>query len=109
MRRKGVTYLGNEQLAGSQLPLAGIHLPVGVHLGILELFAAVHQGFDLRLHLADIQAGHGELLLNDSIHICQLSTGRRTLNYAYKWRRFMGPRKSVMDPQKVFGFLMRNP
>lgn len=42
-----MTYLGDEQLAGCQLPLAGIHLPVGVHLCTLELLAAVHQGLDL--------------------------------------------------------------
>ena len=35
MMNKGVAYLGDEQLAGCQLPLAGIHLPVGVHLGAL--------------------------------------------------------------------------
>lgn len=75
MVNKGVAYLGDEQLAGCQLPLAGIHLPVGVHLGALKLFAAVHQRFDLRLHLADVQSGHGEFLFNDSVHICQLSTG----------------------------------
>lgn len=72
MRRKAVAHLGDEQLAGCQLPLTGIHLPVGIHLGALKLLAAVHQGLDLWLHLADVQAGHGELLFNDSIHICQL-------------------------------------
>lgn len=93
MRGNRVTYLGDEQLAGCQLPLTGIHLPVGVHLGILELFAAVHQGFDLRLHLADIKAGHGELLLNDSVHICQLSTGRNTLNYCLQFPEIHGALK----------------
>lgn len=71
---KWMAYLRDKQLASCQLPLAGIHLPVGVRLGALQLLAAVHERLDLRLHLANVQAGHGELLFDDSIHICQLST-----------------------------------
>lgn len=72
--REWIAYLRDKQLASCQLPLAGIHLPVGVHLGTLQLLATVHERFDLRLHLANVEARHGELLFDDSIHICQLST-----------------------------------
>lgn len=103
-----MTYLGYEQLAGRQLPLAGVHLPVGVHLGALKLFAAVHQGLDLRLHLADVQTGHGELLLNDSIHVCQLSTGGRHAIPACNFPRFTGPPRPL-GSQDVCGLLVKNP
>lgn len=73
-RRQEQTHLGDEELAGRELPLAGVHLPVGVHLGALQLLAAVHQRLHLRLHLADVEPGHGELLLDHPVHICQLST-----------------------------------
>lgn len=105
-----MTHLGYEQLAGRQLPLAGVHLPVGVHLGALELFAAVHQGLDLRLHLADVQAGHGELLLNDSVHICQLSTGGRHSITAYNLQRLTGPPETCpWVPKMSVGSWLRIP
>lgn len=47
-------HLGDQQLASCQLPFAGIHLSVGVHLGTLQLLATVHKGLDLRLHLANV-------------------------------------------------------
>lgn len=90
MGKSGAAHLGDEQLARGQLPLAGIHLPVGIHLRALKLFAAVHQGLDLRLHLADIQTGHGELLFDDSIHICQLNTGGNELNHCLQYPEVHG-------------------
>lgn len=68
--RKEQTHLWNEELASCELPLAGVHLPVGVYLGALQLFAAVHQRLHLRFHLADVKPCHGELLLNHPVHIC---------------------------------------
>lgn len=57
-------YLGDEQLTGCQLLLIGLDLAVGVGLSALQLLATVHQRLDLRLHLADVEASHGELLLH---------------------------------------------
>lgn len=68
--RKEQTYLWNEELASCKLPLAGVHFPVGIYLGTLQLLAAVHQRFHLRLHLADVKPCHGELLFNHPVHIC---------------------------------------
>ena len=70
----GAGYLGDEHLAGGQLLVVGLRLAAGVWQAALQLLAALHQGLDLRLHLADIQAGHGELLLQDAARLGHLST-----------------------------------
>lgn len=64
MATSGDGYLGDEQLTGRQLLLIGLDLAVGVGLSALQLLAAVHQRLDLGLHLADVEASHGELLLH---------------------------------------------
>lgn len=43
----GSSYLGDTELAGSQLPLRVFHLLGALRLGALQLFAALHH----RLHL----------------------------------------------------------
>lgn len=87
-RVQWIAYLWDKQLARCQLALTGVHLPVRVHLGTLQLLAAVHERLDLRLHLANVQACHGELLLNDPVHICQLSTEGHIRSL---WTLTMGP------------------
>lgn len=60
----GSGYLGDAQLASSQLPLGLVQLLAALCLSALQLFAALHHGLHLRLHLTDVETGHGELLVN---------------------------------------------
>jgi len=60
----GGAHLGDAQLAGSQLLLVLVHLLVALRLGALQLLAALHHGLHLRLHLADVEARHRELLVD---------------------------------------------
>lgn len=63
MTTSGDAYLGDEQLTGCQLLLVRLNLAVGVGLGALQLLAAVDQRLDLGLHLADVEASNGKVLL----------------------------------------------
>lgn len=46
-------------------------LRVGINIGALERVAPLHDVLDLALHLADVQAGDGELFLEfaDGVHV----------------------------------------
>ena len=58
------SYLGDAKLAGSKLLLILVHLLVALCLGALQLFAAFGHGLHFRLHLADVQTSHCELLVD---------------------------------------------
>lgn len=57
-------HLGNAELAGGHLPVRLLHLAVALRLKVLQVAAALHHGLHLRLYLADVEASHGELLLD---------------------------------------------
>ena len=63
------------QLAGGQLQLVLVHLLVALRLGALQLLAALHHGLHLRLHLADVEAGHRELLVDHAAALVLLGGG----------------------------------
>lgn len=71
------TYLGDAELAGGQLLLVLVHLLVALRLGALQLFAAFHHGLHFRLHLADVQTGHCELLVDHAAAALVLLQSRR--------------------------------
>lgn len=60
------SYLGDAELAGSQLRLHLVHLLGALSPGALQLFAALHHRLHLWLHLADVETGDGELFINET-------------------------------------------
>lgn len=71
-------YLGDTELAGSQLPLHLLHLLVALRLSALQLFAALHHRPHLRLHLTDVETGHSELLINQTAALLLLMDQENT-------------------------------
>lgn len=57
-------HLRDEELAGGELPAGLLHLAVALQLHVLQLAASLHHALHLRLDLTDVEAGHGELLLD---------------------------------------------
>lgn len=51
-------------MAGGQLSSRLLHLPMTLHLKVLQLTTAFHHGLDLRLDLTDVETGHRKLLLD---------------------------------------------
>lgn len=62
----GNSYLGDTELAGSQLPLRRLHLLDALTLAALQLFAALHHRLHLRLHLANVESGHSEFFIYEA-------------------------------------------
>lgn len=58
------SHLGDEELARGELPPGHLHLAMAFHLEVLQLPAPLDHRLDLRLDLADVESGHGELLLD---------------------------------------------
>lgn len=74
-------YLGDAQLAGGQLLLVLVHLLVALGLGALQLLAALHHALHLGLHLADVEARHGELLVDQPAALVLLWEGQDSLKH----------------------------
>lgn len=66
-------YLGDAELAGIQMALHLVQLLAALRLTALQLFAALHHGLHLRLHLTDVEPGHSELLVNETAALLLLS------------------------------------
>lgn len=62
----GESHLGGSELTGGQLLLHLLHLLAAFSLAALQLLAALHHGFHLRLHFADVETGDGELFIDDA-------------------------------------------
>lgn len=60
------SYLGDAELAGSQLHLRLLQLLGSLCLGALQLFAALDHRLHLWLHLTDVETGHSELFINET-------------------------------------------
>ena len=70
-----VPHLRDEELAGGELPPCLLHLAVALQLHDLQLPAALHHALHLRLDLADVEASHGELLLDGAADLHRLQVG----------------------------------
>lgn len=68
-------HLGDEELAGGELTPGHLHLAVAFHLQVLQLPAPLHHRLHLRLDLANVEPGDGELLLDGPAHLHRLGTG----------------------------------
>lgn len=62
----GGGYLGDSELEGNQLHLCRLNLLGALGPGALQLFAVLHHRLHLRLHLADVETSHGELLVDEA-------------------------------------------
>lgn len=71
------THLGDEELAGRELPPSHFHLAMTFNLEVLQLPAPLDHRLDLRFDFADVQSGHGELLLNGPTDLHRLWGQRR--------------------------------
>lgn len=100
-------YLWHEQLAGVQLLLVGLHPAHVLRQVDLQLFAAIHQRLDFRLHLTDVDASCGELLLHHSTRLRHLKTDTEDVSAwgppVCLWRSFCSDRGTSVkldgDPQ----------
>lgn len=70
----GRCYLGDQQLAATELLPCGLHPAHVLRQVDLQLPAAVHQGLDLRLHLANVEPSSGELILHSPTALRHLRT-----------------------------------
>lgn len=75
----GSSYLGDTELAGSQLPLHLLHLLEALRLGALQLFAALHHRLHLGLHLTDVETGHSEFFINETTALLLLTDQKKIL------------------------------
>lgn len=70
------SHLGDEELARGELPPGHLHLAMAFHLEVLQLPAPLDHRLDLRLDLADVESGHGELLLDGPTDLHRLQGAR---------------------------------
>ncbi len=103
------SYLGDAQLAGSQLLLVLVHLLVALGLGALQLLAAFHHGLHFWLHLTDVEASHCELLLDHATAALVLLEGQKrkswrgTTTWRKKWGEEMPGMQTDIVPDNYHG------